>query len=185
MNLTTQTSRAATWGAAVSAAISVLLATSLRAAPASRFVECETFTDYGGWVVDPHSMKRMGASYLMAHGCGTPVRDATRTVNFAEARRYTVHVRTGDWEQEAGQYRDMADDTEAIRDYGLLSIFSNWSFIKNHSARRIDAHGRAEAGRIPFRRVFGRQRVLPFQGHRPFPPLAEAASDDAACPRRD
>ena len=91
---------AATWRAAVSAAISALLATSLHAVPASRFVECETFTDYGGWVVDPHSMKRMGSSYLMAHGCGTPVKDATRTVNFAEAGRYTVHVRTRDWSAE-------------------------------------------------------------------------------------
>ena len=71
-----------------------------RAAPASRFVECETFTDYGGWVVDPHSMKRMGSSYLMAHGCGTPVRDASRIVNFAEAGRYTVWVRTRDWSAE-------------------------------------------------------------------------------------
>ena len=100
MNRTTQTSRAATWGAAVSAAIFALLATSLHAAPASRFVECETFTDYGGWVVDPHSMKRMGSSYLMAHGYGVPVKDATRIVNFAEAGRYTVHVRTRDWSAE-------------------------------------------------------------------------------------
>ena len=46
------------------------------------------------------------------------------------------YVRGGLWWQEAGQYRDMADETEAIRDYGLLAIFSNWCFIKNHSARR-------------------------------------------------
>ena len=52
----------------------------LSAPPASRFVECETFTDYGGWVVDPHSMKRMGSSYLMAHGYGTPVRDAIEKI---------------------------------------------------------------------------------------------------------
>ena len=70
------------------------------APPASRFVECETFTDYGGWVVDPHSMNRMGSSYLMAHGYGTPVKDATRIVNFAEAGRYTVRVRTRDWAAE-------------------------------------------------------------------------------------
>ena len=52
----------------------------LSAPPASRFVECETFTDYGGWVVDPQSMKRMGSSYLMAHGYGTPVRDAIEKI---------------------------------------------------------------------------------------------------------
>ena len=48
------------------------------------------------------------------------------------------YVRGGLWWQEAGQYRDMADETEAIRDYGLLAIFSNWCFIKNHSARRAE-----------------------------------------------
>ena len=49
--------------------LAMLLCAAAWAAPASRFVECETFTDYGGWVGDPHSMKRMGSSYLMAHGC--------------------------------------------------------------------------------------------------------------------
>ncbi|MDO5553352.1 MAG: FAD-dependent oxidoreductase [Planctomycetia bacterium] len=47
-------------------------------------------------------------------------------------------IRGGDWEQEAGQYRDMADETEYIRDYGLLSIYSNWSFLKNHSSRKAE-----------------------------------------------
>ena len=46
------------------------------------------------------------------------------------------YVRGGCWWQEAGQYRDMAEETESIRDYGLLAIFSNWNFIKNHSVRR-------------------------------------------------
>ena len=46
------------------------------------------------------------------------------------------YVRGGTWWQEAGQYRDMADDTEAIRDYGLLAIFSNWSYMKNRGARK-------------------------------------------------
>lgn len=30
----------------------------------------------------------------------------------------------------------MAAETEYIRDYGLLAIFSNWSFQKNRSARK-------------------------------------------------
>ncbi len=46
------------------------------------------------------------------------------------------YVRGGSWWQEAGQYRDMAEETEAIRDYGLLAIFSNWSYTKNHSKKR-------------------------------------------------
>ena len=53
---------------------------------------------------------------------------------FNEKNAY--HVMHGDWEQETGQFRDMADDTESIRDYGLLTIFSNWHFVKNVSSRR-------------------------------------------------
>lgn len=48
------------------------------------------------------------------------------------------HITEGGWEQEAGQYRDMADDTEAIRDYGLYAAFSNWSYLKNRSPRRAE-----------------------------------------------
>ena len=48
------------------------------------------------------------------------------------------YVNGGTWWQEAGQYRDMAEDTESIRDYGLLAIFSNWSYVKNRSSRKAD-----------------------------------------------
>ena len=46
------------------------------------------------------------------------------------------YQRLGSWEQETGFFRDMADDTERIRDYGLLAVFSNWHWIKNRSAKR-------------------------------------------------
>jgi len=49
----------------------------------------------------------------------------------------TASYRTcGSWEQEFGQYRDMADDAERIRDWGLYAVFSNWHFVKNRSERR-------------------------------------------------
>ena len=41
-------------------------------------------------------------------------------------------VFSGDWEWEAGQFRDMAEETEYIRDYSLMTIFGNWSYLKNH-----------------------------------------------------
>ncbi len=44
----------------------------------------------------------------------------------------------GSWEQETGFLRDMADDAERIRDYGLLAIFSNWNWVKNRSPRRSE-----------------------------------------------
>ena len=47
-----------------------------------------------------------------------------------------LHVTCGDWEQESGFRRQMAEETEYIRDYGLRAIFSNWAFQKNHSLRK-------------------------------------------------
>ena len=40
------------------------------------FVECESFDNKGGWVVDPQFVEQMGSPYLMAHGMGEVVEDA-------------------------------------------------------------------------------------------------------------
>ena len=63
----------------------------------SLFIEAESFQNKGGWVVDQQFMDLIGSSYLMAHGLGTPVSDATTTVNFAKTGEYTVFVRTYNW----------------------------------------------------------------------------------------
>lgn len=63
----------------------------------SIFIEAESFQNKGGWVVDQQFMDMTGSSYLMAHGLGTPVSDATTTVNFTGTGEYTVFVRTYDW----------------------------------------------------------------------------------------
>lgn len=57
-------------------------------------------------------------------------------VEITEENAY--YVRSGDWEWETGQYRNQADDTEYIRDYGLMAIFANWSYLKNHSERKAE-----------------------------------------------
>lgn len=49
-----------------------------------------------------------------------------------------LHILNGDWEQEAGFRRNMAEETEYIRDYGLYVIFGNWSFQKNKSLRKAE-----------------------------------------------
>jgi len=57
-------------------------------------------------------------------------------IEFDEKRCY--YVRNGDWEWETGQYRNQAEETEYIRDYGLMTIFGNWSYLKNHSKRKTE-----------------------------------------------
>ncbi len=63
----------------------------------SLFIEAESFQHKGGWVVDQQFMDLMGSPYLMAHGLGNPVEDATTTVNFTKAGEYTLFVRTYNW----------------------------------------------------------------------------------------
>ncbi len=60
-------------------------------------VEAEGFDDRGGWVIDQQSMDQMGSPYLLAHGLGIPVADATTTVEIPAAGQYRVLVRTRDW----------------------------------------------------------------------------------------
>ncbi len=60
-------------------------------------VEAEGFADHGGWKIDPQFVDAMGGVYLLAHGLGKPVANATTTATFDEPGRYRVLVRTTDW----------------------------------------------------------------------------------------
>lgn len=61
------------------------------------FIEAESFSDPGGWVVDQQSIDIMGSSYLLAHGLGVPVKDARTTITIPAKGKYRVWVRTRDW----------------------------------------------------------------------------------------
>ncbi len=61
------------------------------------FVEAEAFADKGGWSVDQQFMDLMGSPYLIAHGMGKPVADASTTVDIPEPGVYHVWVRTYNW----------------------------------------------------------------------------------------
>src|SRR5438132_296782 len=60
-------------------------------------VEAESFRAHGGWSLDTQFIELMGSPYLIAHGLGNPVRDATTTVTLPAAGKYHVWVRTKDW----------------------------------------------------------------------------------------
>ena len=40
-------------------------------------------------------------------------------------------VTMGEWTWETGMNKDQIKDFERIRDYGLLVVYSNWSYLKN------------------------------------------------------
>ena len=60
-------------------------------------IEAEDFQDYGGWVLDAQFDHEMGSPYLLAHGYGQPVADASTTIHIDQAGTYEVWVRTKDW----------------------------------------------------------------------------------------
>ncbi|MGN0846501.1 MAG: FAD-dependent oxidoreductase [Kiritimatiellia bacterium] len=60
-------------------------------------VEAERFANLGGWVNDSQFMDLMGSPFLLAHGMGTPVADATTEVSVPRGGEYNVYVRTRNW----------------------------------------------------------------------------------------
>lgn len=75
----------------------LLLAFTLTGCKKELFIECESFENHGGWVVDPQFVEQMGSPYLMAHGMGRPVENATTTVEIPGTGKYHVWARTMDW----------------------------------------------------------------------------------------
>src|SRR2546423_1282013 len=65
--------------------------------PGIVLVEAESFQNTGGWVLDTQFVHIMGSPYLLAHGLGEPVKDATTQVKVPSAGTYQVFVRTKDW----------------------------------------------------------------------------------------
>ena len=63
----------------------------------SVLVEAESFAKHGGWKLDTQFIENMGSPYLLAHGLGRPVADATTTVQLPSAGTWRVFVRTKDW----------------------------------------------------------------------------------------
>src|SRR5438045_2928875 len=75
--------------------ICLALTAAARAEPI--FVEAETFERLGGWSLDTAFTQLVGSPYLLAHGLGQPVADATTKIQVPAAGKYRVWVRTKDW----------------------------------------------------------------------------------------
>lgn len=60
-------------------------------------VEAESFNEKGGWVLDQQFMDQMGSPFLLAHGIGKPVQDASTKVMIPKKGIWHVYVRTWNW----------------------------------------------------------------------------------------
>ena len=82
------------------------------------FLECESFEKKGGWVVDPQFVEQMGSPYLLAHGMGRPVENASTSIQVPSSGTYHVWARTTDW--APGNWEDLARRTAASGNHGIL-----------------------------------------------------------------
>ena len=106
------------------------------------FVEAERFALKGGWSVDQQFMDQMGSPYLIAHGMGVPVADASTTVEIPEAGLYHVWVRTYNWTAPwtkavgPGAFRVKIDGKPLKGIVGASGSRWEWQYVSN---RRLKA----------------------------------------------
>jgi hypothetical protein len=100
------------------------------AAEETVFVEAESFREPGGWSLDTQFITEMGSPYLLAHGLGNPVADATTTFKVTEGGKYRVYVRTKDWvarwkaSGKPGRFQLLIDGQPLATEFGTES--ANW-----------------------------------------------------------
>ncbi len=99
---------------------------------ATILVEAESFKNKGGWVIDQQFMDVMGSSFLMAHGMGKTVENASTTVSFPVTGKYKVYVRTRNWSSQwskneaAGQFQLLINDQPIKKTFG--KDHANWAW---------------------------------------------------------
>ncbi|MDD5521148.1 MAG: FAD-dependent oxidoreductase [Kiritimatiellae bacterium] len=95
-------------------------------------LEAELFQNSGGWVVDQQAMDQMGSSFLLAHGLGNPVADATTAVEFPASGTYQLFVRTRDWvapwqvEDAPGKFQVLVDGKALPTIFGTEGAEWHW-----------------------------------------------------------
>ena len=102
------------------------------AAPETVFVEAESLADHGGWKLDTAFTNIVGSPYLLAHGLGKPVADATGSVRIPAAGEYRVWVRTKDWVAHwnapgtPGRFQLIVDGKPLAAEFGTEGADWHW-----------------------------------------------------------
>jgi hypothetical protein len=104
------------------------------AAAQSVLIEAEQFATLGGWDLDQQAMDQMGSPYLLAHGLGVPVADATTQVTFPAAGTHHVWVRTRDWVAPwdapgaPGRFQVLVDGQPLAETFGTTGAEWHWQY---------------------------------------------------------
>lgn len=100
----------------------------------SLLIETESFQDKGGWVIDQQFMDQMGSPYLLAHGAGKPVKDASTSIYIPEKGEYKIYARTYNWtspwssKKGAGQFKIGIGNKTLPITLGCTGIHWEWQY---------------------------------------------------------
>lgn len=98
------------------------------------FVEAESFSVKGGWQVDQQFMDMMGSPYLIAHGAGVPVEDASGQVRLPGKGEWHLFVRTFNWVspwydgEGPGKFKVAVDGDELSETLGAAGSKWMWQY---------------------------------------------------------
>lgn len=157
---------------------SLFLASQLHAA--SFLVEAEQFSEKGGWGTDTQFIESMGSPYLIAHGMGTPVEDATTEIEVPEIGDYRVWVRTLDWTKRlgrpasAGRFKVSIDGKELSSELGNQDAKWSWQLA---GVIRLEP-GKAKLGLHDLTGFSGRADAVLFSSDPDFTPPADATFEE-------
>lgn len=123
--------------------LSFFTASSLMLSQPLVWIETELFQDKGGWTSDTQFIDQMGSPFLLAHGLGKPVKDATTSVDFEETGDYHFWIRTRDWISPGqgpgpGKFNILINDEVTGPVFGADEIFS-WHWVYGGTVK-INAH---------------------------------------------
>ncbi len=109
---------------------------------ASLFLEAESFEDKGGWVLDGQFSIQMGSPYLLAHGIGEPVENASTTVNFPQKGSYHVWVRTKNWApgnwKAPGIFKLIVNGLEIPKELGTDGNWG-WQYVDKITVNKLES----------------------------------------------
>ena len=130
----------------MSIALVISFAMVLNVFASDLLIEAENFSHKGGWVVDQQFMDLMGSPYLMAHGMGVPVEDASTEVSFREKGTYYVYVRTFNWTSPwyqgagPGKFSLYVDGKRVSSNLGTTGNKWMWQLAGKVNVRHLNTH---------------------------------------------
>lgn len=99
-------------------------------------IEAEGFADRGGWVLDQQFMDQMGSPFLLAHGLGKPVKDASTQFSLPQKGEWHVYVRTWNWcapwktQEKPGRFKVAVNGTVLPNELGTGDRW-DWEYAGN------------------------------------------------------